>query len=292
MSFRDMRRVFYAALFLLLGYTASFGQTDSLRTEIEGDKVFVIHQVQSKQTLYSLARRYKTTVTEINKANPVLTSGLQVGQTLKIPFGGELPKEETTTKTITEELTHKVAAGETLFAIARKYDVNVSDLKQWNQMSSNSLSLGQELKIVTEKEVPLDEETTEVPASTEETPLIEDTESETVQDQDTAQVVEEAPEPQTYDGTPFRAVETEGIAEVIDEEEPSNKYFALHKTAKVGTVIKVKNLMNDLTVYVRVIGGIPDTSENENLVIKLNQKAYDHLKAIDKRFRVQLNYFQ
>ena len=79
---------------------------------------------------------------------------------------------------------------------------------------------------------------------------------------------------------------------MIEEQQPSNKFFALHRTAKVGTVIKVKNLMNDLTVYVRVIGTIPDTSENENVIIKLNQRAYDHLKAVDKRFRVQLNYFK
>jgi rare lipoprotein A (peptidoglycan hydrolase) len=79
---------------------------------------------------------------------------------------------------------------------------------------------------------------------------------------------------------------------VIDEEEPSSKFFALHRTAKVGTVIKVRNIMNDLTVYVRVVGTIPETTKNEGIIIKLNERAYDNLKAIDKRFRVQLSYFQ
>lgn len=275
----------------------TFGQADSLGIEKRGDKVFVVHKVKAKQTLYSLARRYKTSVTEINNANPALANGLQVGQTLKIPFGGVLPQaERPEVTTITETITHKVQAGETLFAIARKYEVSITDLKIWNKMNSNSLALGQELKVQLQKEV----ETQEV------TPLPDNTVADTVtttpavvldtvsneQTMADALTVEEEPEPIAYDGTPFKSYEVQGLAEVIEEEEPSSKFFALHRTAKVGTVIKVKNLMNDLTVYVRVVGTIPDTSDNENIIIKLNKRAYDHLKAIDKRFRVQLNYFQ
>lgn len=274
-------------------------QTDSLGIEEVAGKIFVVHKVQSKQTLYSLARRYKTSVTEINNANPALASGLQVGQTLKIPFGGVLPSAQLKTTTVVETLTHKVGEGETLFAISRRYGVSVTQIKEWNNLATNALKLGQDLKIERESElelmegegetnaaigVALEEVVDTVSQKTNEEP-------EPVQEQETEAVTEEV-EPVKYDGTPFNSIEIQGFAEVIEEENPSDKYFALHKTAKTGTVIKVKNLMNDLTVYVRVIGKLPETEENENLLIKLNQKSYQHLKAIDKRFRVQLNYFQ
>ncbi len=286
--------------------SAANAQTDSLGIEEIDGKVFVVHKVQSKQTLYSLARRYKTSVTEINNANPALASGLQVGQTLKIPFGGELPTQQPRTTTIIESISHKVAEGETLFAISRKYGVSVTQIKEWNNLSSNSLSLGQELKIEQEVEQELLEgegvenrvfdvgidKKPDIRVVMDENEGREEQVSEIVTKADTSEQVTEEEEPVDYGGTSFGPKKTEGLAEVIDEANPSDKYFALHKTAKKGTVIKVRNLMNDLTVYVRVIGKLPETEENENLLIKLNQKAYSQLKAVDKRFRVELNYFQ
>jgi len=278
-------------MFLMVTITG-FAQTDSLGIEKQGDKVFVVHKVLSKQTLFSLAKRYQTTVTEINQANPALASGLQVGQTLKIPFGGKMPMKENALKlTVVNEKLHRVAPGETLFAIAKQYDVNISDLKAWNDLSSNSLSLGQELKIKVKSEVVTDPKPAVsavkvgIKADVKAVP-IPVLKTDTVQTQ-----LAIAPEPENYGGTKLAPFEVEGLAELIEEDEPSAKFFALHRTAKVGTVIKVKNMMNDLTVYVRVVGAMPSVVD-EKVIIKLNQKAYDHLKAIDKRFRVQLSYFQ
>ncbi len=295
-----MRRYIGIVILIFTISGLSLAQTDSLGIEKQGDKVFVVHKVKSKQTLFSLAKRYKTTVTAINNANPALARGLQVGQTLKIPYGGTLPKpNEEATKTVVENKVHKVEAGETLFAIARKYSVSVTDLKQWNQLSSNSLSLGQELNVQIKKEIATAEELVNTATKPEDV-ITQATQPDSASQVDTTvdsvstvnpDEVEE-PDPVTYDGTPFQSYNVEGVAEVIEEEEPSSKFFALHRTAKVGTVIKVKNLMNDLTVYVRVVGTIPETTGNDNVIIKLNQRAYKHLKAIDKRFRVQLSYFQ
>lgn len=297
-----MRKYLGIAVLMITFCVASFAQADSLGIEKQGDKIFVIHKVKAKQTLFSLAKRYQTSVTEINTANPSLTSGLQIGQTLKIPFGGTIASpSEKPVQTTTEELSHKVAAGETLFAIARKYEVSVTDLKAWNQLSSNSLSLGQDLIIRVVKPVTTIVADAEVPTTTETdvqeklqvtSDLLPVDISTPIDTASVEKILAPEPEPITYDGTPFQSFEVEGVAEAIDEEEPSTKFFALHRTARVGTVIKVKNLMNDLTVYVRVVGTIPDTTVNDNVIIKLNQKAYTHLKAIDKRFRVQLSYFQ
>lgn len=296
-----MKRSNYLLIALLLIAQTAWSQTDSLGIERQGDQVFVVHKVLAQQTLYSLSRRYKTTVSEINKANPVLANGLQVGQTLKIPYGGEIISPDSEVRAEVETITHRVKAGETLFSIARKYDVQVSEVKSWNNLSSNAINLNQALEIRRKVLVPVEKETAEATeeqvtsrpkaVNTPDSVLVakDPFEEKDSKEQDT---VEQAPEVTSYPGTPFEPIEIEGLAQVIEESEPSNKFFALHKTAKVGTVIKVKNLMNDLTVYVRVIGSIPETSENQDIIIKLNQRAYDHLKAVDKRFRVQLNYFK
>lgn len=298
-----MRRISYAVLLFIGLASFGFAQTDSLGIERQGEKVFVIHKVKAQQTLFSLSRRYKTTVSEINAANPILANGLQIGQTLKIPYGGKVISPDAQVTSQLQESIHKVKAGETLFSIAQKYDVQVSDIKSWNSLSSNAINLGQELIIKKQVLTAVEQPKTQTVSTTAPTsinvpdsvkisnkPFEEVPNNNPVATADTGKT--EVPEETSYPGTPFEQIQVEGNAEVISEDEPSSKFFALHRTAKVGTVIKVKNLMNDLTVYVRVIGTIPETSENENVIIKLNQRAYDHLKAIDKRFRVQLNYFQ
>jgi LysM repeat protein len=273
-----MRKLAFLYVMLLLANYGLNAQSDSLRMEREGGKVLVVHKVTSKQTLFSLARRYGTTVDAINKENPALTNGLQVGQILKIPYGKALLENPS-------NVTHTVASGETLFAIASKYGVQLDEVKKLNDMSSNSLSVGQVLVIKkgTAKEV----------ATPEEAPLKE---IEVVQDStitmtvDTPEVI--IPDPSDeLSSSPFKELLEEGIAELIEGGEATTKFLALHRTAPTGTVIKIRNTMNDLTVYVRVIGKLPDTGDNEKVIIKINKRAYDQLKALDNRFLVELSYF-
>lgn len=287
-------------------------QTDSLGVEMKGEQMLVIHKVKSGQTLYALARRYGTSVKKINEANPVLRQGLKVGQTLKVPYDKPIvvPKKATTGKT------HTVAAGETLYAISRKYNISVDELKKLNQLSSNALALGQKLvieeaieveqpvavaqpdpqpEVVNNSEVqPADSvQTTNAGATEEESPVEQLTAIDTaIQKKEIVPTAQIAPESVKYNGTPFKEVREEGVAELIEEEEPASKFLALHKTAKVGTVIKIRNLKNDLAVYVRVVGNIPDTADNDNILIKINKRAHDQLKAFDPRLRVELTYFQ
>ena len=302
-------------LVLVLGLVISasaHAQADSLGIEKKGEQVFVIHKVKSGQTLYALARRYGTSVKKINEANPALQQGLKVGQTLKVPFEKTIvvPK-----KVAQAAKTHSVARGETLYAISRKYGVSVDDLKRMNRLNSNALALGQKLIVEEAKVVeevlsttqpdpePVKEEVTE-----QATQAIEETEKPAevtlnteINETDTTKseaiavsttAVQNAPETVSYNGTPFKEVKEEGVAELIVEDEPANKFLALHKTAKVGTVIKIRNLKNDLAVYVRVVGNIPETADNDNILIKINKRAHDQLKAFDPRLRVELTYFQ
>jgi LysM repeat protein len=119
--------------------------TDSLRMEVINGKPYVVHQVGEKETLYSLARRYGATIPGILEQNPTADSGLEVGQILKIPYAPR-PKGEPPVPTA-DGLVHKVAPKETLFSIARMYNVSVDDIKSWNDLKDGTISIGQDIVI-------------------------------------------------------------------------------------------------------------------------------------------------
>jgi LysM repeat protein len=118
---------------------------DSLRMEMINGKPHVVHQVGEKETLYGLSKRYGTTVADILTVNPTADAGLEVGQILKIPYGGK-PKAPDAVKT-SQGIVHRVAAKETMFSIARQYNVSVDDIKAWNNLKDGNLSVGQEILI-------------------------------------------------------------------------------------------------------------------------------------------------
>ena len=113
--------------------------------EVINGKPCVVHQVGEKETLFSLARRYGATVNSILEQNPTADGGLEVGQILKIPYVGR-QKTGQATKTA-DGIVHRVAAKETLFSIARLYNVSVDDIKAWNNLKDGTLSMGQELLV-------------------------------------------------------------------------------------------------------------------------------------------------
>src|SRR5690349_20892891 len=140
-------------LFILAG--ASFFQPqpqDSLGIETINGKIFVVHKVGEKETLYGISKRYGTTVDAIVQNNPSASDGiLDIGEVLKVPYG---KSSAVTTKTTTSVnansgggFIHVVSAKETIFSISRAYNVSVDEIKQWNNLADNSISIGQELKI-------------------------------------------------------------------------------------------------------------------------------------------------
>jgi len=96
-----------------------------------------IYIVKSGDSLYSIANKYGVTVKEIKDLNNLNSDSLSIGQKLLLP--GE--SEETTLNTYT------VKSGDTLYKIANKYNISVDELKKLNNLSSNTLSIGQTLKI-------------------------------------------------------------------------------------------------------------------------------------------------
>lgn len=118
---------------------------------------FVMYTVKTGDSLYSIAQQYNTTVDKIKSDNKLTSNTLSIGQVLMIA-------DKTTDATVEEcfgedevleedYVIYVVKPGDNLYSIARKYDTTVSELKRLNNLTSNNLSVGQELKIPNERRI-------------------------------------------------------------------------------------------------------------------------------------------
>ena len=443
------------SFFLFVGFqsavlAAPLDRLDSIGVQKVGDKIFILHQVAGQETLFSISRRYKVSMSEIQQANETLKQGIIEGQTLLVPFsqssastesvvatapvvttpdpasttvasttGVESPTvtpttvpvstsstevkvEKPTTTSTTEPTptttskpvttttiqkvrsTHKVKSGESLSTIAKKYKVTVAELKSWNSLTSDKVLVGQSLKMIIKKAVTVTqsepEPKKEVIATKEEVkeevkkdpPIVverkveEPKENQAVASSTTGNtttsgewishtvksgeslfslskqygtsieeliqwnaltsnnlkvdqsikvgkataavtsvpVIEEvkiesipvvAAQPKqentvTNTSGGFTNTKESGLAEVIPGSEASKKYLVLHRNAPIGSVIRVKNEENDLTIFARVVGVLPETGDNTKVLIKLSQAAFEQLKGVNSRFPVEILY--
>lgn len=99
--------------------------------------------VKSGDSLYSIANRFNTTVDTLKNLNNLTSNTLSIGQILKLPTTAEEP-------TIPDNyINYTVASGDNLYAIARKYNTTVDEIKTLNNLTTNNLSIGQILRIPT-----------------------------------------------------------------------------------------------------------------------------------------------
>ncbi|MCG7491832.1 N-acetylmuramoyl-L-alanine amidase [Vibrio sp. Of14-4] len=115
------------------------------------------HKVQRGESLSVIAKKYGSTTRAIMQTNKLKSSSLAIGQVLTIPAAkGSVPVPRLTNPVETKTITHKVAKGEYLGKIASRYKVSVTDIKRENNLNSDTLRLGQKLRItVSMKDQPL-----------------------------------------------------------------------------------------------------------------------------------------
>ena len=115
---------------------------------INGQK-FYVHTVKTGDTLYSLAKTYEVSEDLIRQHNANMGSELKIDQTVKIPVPESAQKSAKAEKRRKRDfLTHKVQAGQTLYAIARDYNISVATLREDNpSLNPQSLPVGETLWI-------------------------------------------------------------------------------------------------------------------------------------------------
>jgi LysM repeat protein len=180
---------------------------------------------------------------------------------------------------------HKVEPGQTLYSIAVKNGVQMADIRRWNNLASDNVMLGQEL-IVSESTYQA-RRPAEVVVTTNN--LSDSARSRAAVPEKVVKPVEEPVATRPMTGKKMRQT---GLAEVIDTDESTSKFLALHRTAPIGTLVQVRNEFNQQTLWVKVIGRIPNTSVNDDIVIKLSARAFERLSPDTRRFRAEISYIE
>lgn len=140
------------SVFIQKGYAqeVSVQISDSLAI-IDGETYF-IHQVESKQTLFSIASTYEVKLSRIAFDNPGVMDGLKLGQLLKIlksAQGETIPKEVTGEKLELdgEYVLYKVPRRQTLYAISKEYNTTVAAIIDANPELVNGLKVRSTIRI-------------------------------------------------------------------------------------------------------------------------------------------------
>lgn len=133
----------------LYNYKSKKGlERDKLLAEIKKAKERSIHIVRSGENLGLIANKYRTSVSKLKAWNGLRNSRIYPGQKLIVYPGGSY-SSSSASKPFEKSTSgfHTVRSGESLGLIAKKYGISISQLKSWNNLSSNLIKPGQKLKV-------------------------------------------------------------------------------------------------------------------------------------------------
>jgi LysM repeat protein len=289
---------------------------DSVGIENQNGKMIILHKLDPKDNYYSIARRYNVKPKDVIDYNN--NAKMQIGAIIKVPtdrpFASTFTPVKTappatpvytkSTKTITTEVTttaapinnnqpeytqYKVSAGETLYAISKRFQVRVDDIISWNNLKSNSLSAGQMLRIKRDEPQPAAAPVIVAPAETTVTAVKDHTLK-----RDSTRVTES-------DSLGSRRLPNNryGLTEknekgtavwISDPNLDAKKKYVLHRTAPVGTIIKITNPNTNKTTFAKVVGSFTDNETNKDAIVVMTKDVAESLGALDKRFYVTLSY--
>jgi len=310
---------------------------DSIRAEVRGDLLYVIHEVEEEETLYSIAKRYKSSIPTIIESNSIRDSRIEIGQILSILYDETLIESDSVVEIPSGF--HLVLQGETLYSISKLYDVRVRELRRLNQLESNAISPGEYLRVnATAVQTPKPD-TLEALAKEPDSVYVEPEPgipegfeeyivqtAETLNsiarkrgvgvdvlkewnnlDSDYIKIGQSLLVRQLTDSIEnagdstlvltklnadgFEKVYQEGIAGVISDIS-TTKYLALHRSMPIGTELEVRNLMNNFVVHVKVVGRLPNTGLNRNVLLRLSKPAFEQLGILDPKSRVEVSHFK
>ncbi len=103
-----------------------------------------MHTVAAGETMFSISKKYGLTVKELQQLNGLSDYSISVGESLIVGKSGQSETNKSSEPT-GKSIYHKVAAGETLYSISRKFEVSLNDLRKWNNLSGNDIKIGESI---------------------------------------------------------------------------------------------------------------------------------------------------
>lgn len=255
---------------------------DSIGEEIIGGEIYILHKIEPKDTYYKLSRTYQRPVNEISSANR--NKALKIGDIVKVPTGKKAeapsptsaPVESNESGSATEFTEYVVGKKETLYAISKRFDIGVQEIKAYNGLSGENIKEGQKLKIPNNDYV--------APTPIEEPPTREEPEPESIAETPPATEI-------SANRYGIKERNERGIGvwiEGLAQEGKSN--LALHKTAPIGTVLKITNPMTKKVTFAKVVGGFAENMDTQNAIVVISKSTAHHIGALDRRFQIEINY--
>ena len=257
-------------------YIISPGQTlivlaETNRKELAPTK-FKYHIVQKGETLYKLSNMYPdVSVDDIIYLNKLEGSNIKIGDTLivqKVKEDALYTKTKTSTKVTTP--------------VAVKEDVVVSKESTTNtgitfNTGTNANTNKENASVTVIKEEPVVTTTTTTT-----------TENVAVFANDDNSLYKELFD--TYPSQGYTLKKDKGIADFV-EQGTSGSYLAMADDAEPGSIIRVRNLMNNRVVYLKVVDRLPQADKTRNISLVVSKEAATDLKVIEDRFLSEWSYY-
>lgn len=131
---------------------------DQVQTASLPQPAYVYHRVRSGETLSTIARRYRTSVASIKRANNLRGSLIRAGKRLKIPGKSYTYSQQPVQAKVAPGQVpayHLVRRGDSLWNIARKYGTTVKEIQRLNGLAGTRLYKGQKLKLAVQPAAPV-----------------------------------------------------------------------------------------------------------------------------------------
>jgi len=305
-------KILLVTTFLLISSASVFAANlrDSIGVENKDGKKVIIHKLDAKDNYYSLGRRYKVSpkaIIQFNNNAPLPIGGIvkvptdrpflessyntpakpqaappappvkQQAPPQQQPVQPQQQQQPAATQNNAPTQDYKVSAGETLYSIAKRFGTTVDDLTSLNGLTSTTLTPGEVIKVRAGQST--------APALT--APV-------TAKQDDTSVVLpSDSANANHFNANKFGLYEKDeqGVATWMDDADlDPNKKLVLHRTAPIGTVIKITNPMSNLTTYAKVVGRFTDNASTKDVIIVVTKNVAESLGALDKRFHVNISY--
>ena len=284
-----MLKYLIALLFSISSVSAIAQSNDSLFAVRKGESWAVKYTLKPGETMSMLAHRFNIADGVLLYANELDSKKkLLTGNILYIPVTIDnyfVTKQPLDINNI-HELYYRVTQKDDIALISTTAGITKTEMRAWNNLHGNTLKEGQVLFIGWVKMISYDSTN----------PL--NGQSYLVAQKkkvvDTAGKVtvlgglDTAYNNQTYNGA--NVLTEKGTAVFFEKAGKNNIYYAFHNTTKRGTIIKVFNPGTDKTIYVKVLGPIPDTKLYSGSIIGISAAAKEALGITDNKAWCELSY--
>lgn len=309
--------VLVISLFTVSASAFAAAPLDSIGVENQNGKKVILHKLDPKDNYYSIGRRYNVRPNIIIQYNN--NAPLKIGGVVKVPteiaFDQQsaatnpppaqqpqqtvkqtVPAVTQTQPAVTNQPAqqqaqtpaqenipgtqdYKVGAGESLFSIAKRFNTTVESIIAINKLKSDVLTPGQVIKVKANTPVP------PPPPVTADTSLTAARDSTLPVSSDSTASGSRPNRFGLYEKN------EKGVATWLDDTSlDPNKKLVLHRTAPIGTVIKIVNPMTNRTTFAKVVGRFTESQATKDVVVVMTKNVAESLGALDKRFHVNLSY--